>query len=64
MAGSKESKKFDHKSFLEKVSSRPGVYDMRDHSGKTLYIGKAKNLKIASQATSGQRVLPQNHGFV
>ncbi|WP_257284872.1 excinuclease ABC subunit UvrC [Endozoicomonas sp. SESOKO1] len=45
MTGSEESKKFDHKSFLEKVSSRPGVYDMRDQSGKTLYIGKAKNLK-------------------
>ncbi|WP_256493306.1 excinuclease ABC subunit UvrC [Endozoicomonas sp. SCSIO W0465] len=45
MTGSVESKKFDHKSFLEQVSSRPGVYDMRDQSGKTLYIGKAKNLK-------------------
>ena len=36
---------FDHKSFLESVSTHPGVYDMRDTQGKTLYIGKAKNLK-------------------
>ncbi|WP_067522464.1 excinuclease ABC subunit UvrC [Endozoicomonas ascidiicola] len=40
-----DSKPFDHKSFLESVSTRPGVYDMRDGHGKTLYIGKAKNLK-------------------
>ena len=45
MAGSEESNEFDHKAFLEKVSTRPGVYDMRDQKGKTLYIGKAKNLK-------------------
>ncbi len=36
---------FDHKSFLAKVTTRPGIYDMRDQQGKTLYIGKAKNLK-------------------
>ena len=45
MADSGEINKFDHKAFLEKVSTRPGVYDMRDQNGKTLYIGKAKNLK-------------------
>ncbi len=45
MAGSEQSSNFDHKAFLETVSHRPGVYEMLDHSGKTLYIGKAKNLK-------------------
>ncbi len=45
MADSEGNKIFDHKAFLEKASSRPGVYDMRDQKGKTLYIGKAKNLK-------------------
>ena len=45
MAGSEQSSNFDHKAFLETVSHRPGVYEMLDHNGKTLYIGKAKNLK-------------------
>ena len=45
MAGSEQSSNFDHKAFLATVSHRPGVYEMLDHGGKTLYIGKAKNLK-------------------
>ena len=45
MAGSEQSSNFDHKAFLDTVSHRPGVYEMLDHNGKTLYIGKAKNLK-------------------
>ncbi len=45
MAGSEQSSNFDHKAFLETVSHRPGVYEMLDHNGKTLYVGKAKNLK-------------------
>ena len=45
MADSEQSSNFDHKAFLETVSHRPGVYEMLDHNGKTLYIGKAKNLK-------------------
>ena len=36
---------FDAKAFLAKAPTRPGVYDMRDQQGATLYIGKAKNLK-------------------
>ena len=44
MTGS-ENRLFDHKSFLAKATTRPGIYDMRDQQGKTLYIGKAKNLK-------------------
>ena len=45
MAGSEQSSNFDHKAFLETVSHRPGVYEMLDRGGNTLYIGKAKNLK-------------------
>lgn len=45
MAGSEQSSNFDHKAFLETVSHRPGVYEMLDHNGRALYIGKAKNLK-------------------
>ena len=39
------SERFDYKTFLEKAPNRPGVYDMRNEQGETLYIGKAKNLK-------------------
>src|SRR5262245_36964024 len=35
---------FDPQSFLGSVTSRPGVYCMREGS-KALYVGKAKNLK-------------------
>ncbi|NNL56401.1 MAG: excinuclease ABC subunit UvrC [Pseudomonadales bacterium] len=40
-----EAQQFDAKSFLANCSQRPGVYQMFDHSGAHLYIGKAKNLK-------------------
>ncbi|OED48083.1 excinuclease ABC subunit C [Endozoicomonas sp. (ex Bugula neritina AB1)] len=40
-----DEKAFDAKAFLAKAPLKPGVYDMRDAEGKTLYIGKAKNLK-------------------
>ena len=36
---------FDHKAFLATVSSKPGVYRMLDADGRTLYVGKARNLK-------------------
>lgn len=36
---------FDSRAFLTRLTQRPGVYQMRDHQGKLLYIGKAKNLK-------------------
>lgn len=36
---------FDHKRFLKTLTARPGVYQMFDGSGASLYIGKAKNLK-------------------
>ena len=36
---------FDHKSFLEVLTTRPGVYQMYDADNKLLYVGKARNLK-------------------
>ncbi len=36
---------FDAQTFLSNVTSRPGVYCMRDAANKVLYVGKAKNLK-------------------
>lgn len=36
---------FDHKGFLTTLTTRPGVYQMYDASGKLLYVGKARNLK-------------------
>lgn len=36
---------FDHKNFLNNLTSKPGVYQMYDANGDILYVGKAKNLK-------------------
>ena len=36
---------FDSKSFLSRLTGRPGVYQMFDMAGEILYVGKAKNLK-------------------
>ncbi|MGA0447619.1 MAG: excinuclease ABC subunit UvrC [Pseudohongiellaceae bacterium] len=36
---------FDHKSFLANLTSRPGVYQMINHEGEVLYVGKARHLK-------------------
>lgn len=36
---------FDSKSFLSRLTGRPGVYQMFDVAGEILYVGKAKNLK-------------------
>ena len=37
--------KFDHKTFLETLTQKPGVYRMIDAEAKVLYVGKARNLK-------------------
>ncbi|OOY51834.1 excinuclease ABC subunit UvrC [Solemya velum gill symbiont] len=42
---SEESSAFDHRAFLARLTSRPGVYRMLDANGDLLYVGKAKNLK-------------------
>lgn len=36
---------FDSKSFLSRLTRRPGIYQMFNSSGEILYVGKAKNLK-------------------
>lgn len=36
---------FDHKSFLKRLTTRPGIYQMYDAGGELLYVGKAKNLR-------------------
>jgi len=36
---------FDHKAFLNTLTTRPGVYQMYDTGHKLLYVGKARNLK-------------------
>jgi excinuclease ABC subunit C len=36
---------FDHRSALQKIPGRPGVYQFYDIEGELIYIGKAKNLK-------------------
>ena len=36
---------FDHESFIAGLSRGPGVYQMRDSAGKSIYIGKAANLR-------------------
>lgn len=37
--------RFDAKSFVDSLPSRPGVYRMLDAAGEILYVGKARNLK-------------------
>jgi excinuclease ABC subunit C len=36
---------FDGKAIASRLPTRPGVYLMRDDSGKPLYVGKARNLR-------------------
>ncbi|NQX90187.1 MAG: excinuclease ABC subunit UvrC [Halioglobus sp.] len=36
---------FDHKAYLNTLTTRPGVYQMYDMEGRLLYVGKAKNLR-------------------
>jgi excinuclease ABC subunit C len=36
---------FDHKRFLDSLTTRPGVYRMLDGEEQVLYVGKARNLK-------------------
>ena len=37
--------KFDHRSALQQIPGKPGVYQFYDISGELIYIGKAKNLR-------------------
>ena len=37
--------RFDHRQFVETLTTRPGVYRMLDGEGGVLYVGKARNLR-------------------
>ena len=45
IASVREDSKNSIKDKLAKVSSRPGVYLMKDTHGKVIYVGKARSLK-------------------
>lgn len=36
---------FDHRTFLQHLTTRPGVYQMMDTKGRVIYVGKARHLK-------------------
>ena len=59
-------KQFDHKIFLDTLTTRPGVYSMLDASGKIIYVGKAKNLKkrVASYFPAGKPAAPKTQALV
>ena len=37
--------------YVQQAPESPGVYQMFDHQGRVLYVGKAKNLKRGCEAT-------------
>ncbi|NGY03140.1 excinuclease ABC subunit UvrC [Solimonas terrae] len=39
------SERFDHRSFLQQLTTQPGVYRMYGAADELLYVGKARNLK-------------------
>lgn len=48
---------FDIDEYLKQLPLRPGVYRMFDAVGEVIYVGKAVNLKIELQATSGAKAI-------
>jgi excinuclease ABC subunit C len=45
LAIKQQTTKFNGKAFSARLPTQPGVYLMRDESGQTLYVGKARNLR-------------------
>lgn len=45
-----KSDNFDPKNFLKTVTTKPGVYRMRNNKGEVIYVGKARNLKKRLQS--------------
>lgn len=57
---------FDSKSFLKKLTTQPGVYQMYDAAGGILYVGKAKNLKnrVAQYFHQSVDAIPKTRALV
>ena len=57
---------FDSASFIKNLTGRPGVYCMQDDKGKTIYVGKAKNLKkrVASYFNQSKSQSPKNRAMI
>lgn len=50
---------------FEALPNRPGVYYFRDHKGKVIYVGKAKNIqKRVAQHFTGNNPNPQRQHFM
>ena len=60
------SSSFNPKSYLNTLTSRPGVYRMLDMDGKVIYVGKARNLKkrVASYFTRSNQQSPKTRVMV
>ena len=60
------SSSFIPKSYLNTLTSRPGVYRMLDMDGKVIYVGKARNLKkrVASYFTRSNQQSPKTRVMV
>ncbi|MBI4041925.1 MAG: GIY-YIG nuclease family protein, partial [Deltaproteobacteria bacterium] len=56
---------FDKKK-LQNLSHRPGVYLMKDQSGRIIYIGKAKDLRarVRSYFAEEEQLTPKNRLLV
>jgi len=57
---------FDSRSFLQHLTTHPGVYRMLSESGSVLYVGKAKNLKnrVASYFSASKDLSLKNQSLV
>ncbi|MGH8508026.1 MAG: excinuclease ABC subunit UvrC [Gammaproteobacteria bacterium] len=55
------SDSFDGKAFAETLTTRCGVYRMLDNAGKTIYVGKARNLRkrVSNYFASKSRIGPK-----
>ena len=57
---------FDISSYLQALTTKPGVYRMLDEKGAVIYVGKARNLKkrVKSYFTAGKQQSPKNKAMI